>query len=116
MNEQTDFLEEVGKITGYTQQYIKDQVAYQKLDMVEKSSNAISWGIVLTIVGTFAFLILLLLSIALGLYIGEQVASYPLGFLIVTGGYLLLSLLLLLLRKPLFTNPIAAKLLKKIYE
>lgn len=116
MNEQADFLEEVGKLTAYAQQYVKDQVEYGKLELSERSSKAISWLILLTIVGTFAFIILLLLSIALGLYIGQRMDSYITGFLIVAGLYFLLGVLLFLLRKPLFVAPITIQLVKKIYE
>lgn len=116
MKEQTDFLEEVGRMSAYTEQYVKDQLAYRKLELTERSSKVIALGVLLTIVGTFAFIIMLLLSVALGLYIGEQIDSYVQGFLIVAGGYFLLGLLLFLLRKPLFIAPITIQMLKKIYE
>lgn len=116
MNEQADFLEEVGKLTAYAQQYVKDQVEYGKLELADRSSKAIAWVVLLAIVGTFSFIILLLLSLALGLYIGQRMDSYISGFLIVAGIYFLLGVLLFLLRKPLFVRPITLQLVKKIYE
>ena len=43
MKDEADFMEEVGKLTAYAQQYVKDQVAYGKLEIAERSSLAISW-------------------------------------------------------------------------
>ena len=116
MNEQTDFLEEVGKLTAYTEQYVKDQIAYQKLEVAERSSKVIALGIVFSIIGVFAFIILILLSIVLGLYIGERMNSYVDGFLIVVIIYVMFCSLLFLLRKPLFIAPITLKIVKKVYE
>ena len=116
MKDEADFMEEVGKLTAYAQQYVKDQVAYGKLEIAERSSLAISWIVILAIVGTFAFIISLLLSLALGLYIGQCMDSYVTGFLVVAGIYFIFGLLLFLLRKPLFVAPITIQLIKKIYE
>ncbi|MFC4815644.1 phage holin family protein [Flavobacterium sp. GCM10023249] len=101
-----------------TEKFTKTSIDLLKLNTVEKTADVISSvtsGLtVILIVAMFT----LFLNIALGLWIGEILQSSYLGFLIVSGLYLIIALLIYVnqnrwIKKPLNDN-IILKLLKNV--
>ena len=101
-----------------TEKFTKTSIDLLKLNTVEKTADVISSvtsGLtVILIVAMFT----LFLNIALGLWIGEILQSSYLGFLIVSGLYLIVALLIYVnqnrwIKKPLNDN-IILKLLKNV--
>lgn len=101
-----------------TEKFTKTSIDLLKLNTVEKTADVISSvtsGLtVILIVAMFT----LFLNIALGLWIGEILQSSYLGFLIVSGLYLIVALLIYAnqnrwIKKPLNDN-IILKLLKNV--
>jgi uncharacterized membrane protein YqjE len=85
---------------------IEHHIALLKLSMAEYAVNGLNKflsGIVILIFGSF---IILFLSIASALWIGQVLNNYALGFLIVALLYLVLMLAIIYLIKPLITKPI----------
>ncbi|MEM9846823.1 MAG: phage holin family protein [Bacteroidota bacterium] len=115
-NDQTDFLEEVGKLNVYAQSYLNDRVEYVKIRVAEESIKTISGVVHAVVLGLLALLVLVFLSVVAGLYLGKVLENYVLGFLIVSGFYLLLMIAYLLFKRQLVANPIAKILIDKIFN
>ena len=114
-NEQTDFLEELGKLNVYAQSYLKDQVEYAKIRVTEESIKTISSLTHIIVLSSLSLLVIFFLSIVLGLFLGEKLESYVFGFLLVSLFYVVLMLTYIIFRKRLVTNPIAKTLIKRIF-
>lgn len=97
--------------------YVDVNIQLVKLHGVDKIadliSSVLSWAIISMIVAMF----ILLASISLSLYLGELFGETYLGYLAVSGFYLLLFILLILTRSSIIkipiTNLVIAKLLKR---
>lgn len=80
--------------------YIHDQIALLKLEGVEVAGRVVSKIVFLLLLGMFIMFFILLLSFAGAFYLGEIYGKGN-GFLIVTGIYLLLILILFIFKKPI---------------
>lgn len=80
--------------------YVQNQIALVKLEGIEAVGRMISRVVFLLLMVMFAMFFLLLLSFAGGYYLGEVYGKTN-GFLIITGIYLALILILILFKKPI---------------
>ena len=113
----TDSISEaVGEVYGYSKAYLQQQLEYFKLDIAERVSRSLSLAITVFVMVMLFLLILLFASLALGIYLGEQYGSYPKAFLLVSGGYAVVTFLLLLFRRTLVTNPILSRIIKVFFQ
>ena len=92
---------------------------YYKLTVVKATDKATGIAsntfTVFAVVG-LGFFIVLFGSIALALWIGQRLESYPTGYLIIAGFYLLLLAVLIVLRKRIVFPFIRNLIIRKIYE
>jgi uncharacterized oligopeptide transporter (OPT) family protein len=79
--------------------YINNKITLAKYDLVESLSNMLAGGIYILIVAVFGLFLLLLGSIAAGFLLGSYFNNIGIGFLTVTGIYLLIMIFCLLFRK-----------------
>ncbi|RAR72879.1 competence protein [Flavobacterium aciduliphilum] len=89
--------------------YIESSIAYYKLwgfKVVMKSTTLI---LKLFLIAMCLMLVLLFVSIAAAMALGNMFHSYPLGFLSVAGIYLVLGLLLFLVKDKIVEGPILEK-------
>lgn len=113
----TDSISEaVGEVYGYSKAYFQQQLEYFKLDMAERVSRSLSLAITIFIIGTLFLMILLFASLALGVYLGKQWGSYSNAFLAVSGGYAAFTLILLVFRRVIITNPILSRIVKVFFQ
>jgi len=87
--------------------YVNMQVDRMALTGAEKMSWATNKVIVTVILLITCGLFILMLGLALGFFLGGLMGSNALGFLCVAGGMAILALIVYLLRKKLFANPMA---------
>lgn len=80
--------------------YVQDQIALVKLEGIEAVGRVVSRIVYLLLITMFAMFFVLLLSFAGAFYLGELYGRGN-GFLMVTGIYLLLIILLVVLKKPI---------------
>ena len=89
---------------------------YFKLEFVESLvllyTKIFSFFLMWIIVPVFLFFIL----VGLAIYLGDILGKMYYGFFIVGGVILLLGLLVILLRRPLITNPLINALIKSMFE
>lgn len=93
--------------------YASQKAELLKLEMMEKSSLASGNLIVLVFILVFGLFFFTLLNIGVGFLIGEYLGNYSYGFLILSGFYLLL-VIILLLAKDSIKNTVANKIIKSI--
>lgn len=102
------------KTASHLSAYAHNQWEISKLIFIKKTAQTSSFIMYVFIFSLFALFISFALSIALGLYIGEAIGSYPLAFVIIAGINLLLLLLVFAFKNVIIYNPILRKLIKEI--
>lgn len=98
------------------EKFTKTSIDLLKLNMVEKTADIVSSvtsGLtVILIVAMFT----LFLNIGLGLWIGELLQSSYMGFLIVSGFYLIVAIVIYFYQDRLLKNPISDKIVVKLLK
>lgn len=98
------------------EKFTKTSIDLLKLNMVEKTADIVSSvtsGLtVILIVAMFT----LFLNIGLGLWIGESLQSSYMGFLIVSGFYLIVAIVIYFYQDRLLKNPISDKIVVKLLK
>jgi hypothetical protein len=97
-------------------EYMQLRLDLLKADFTEKTALIFSKMITGIIVLVMAFMVILFGSIALGLYFGNMFGSLVLGFALLTGVYLLLIVLLLLVKDKIIQTPVANQIIDVMYE
>lgn len=99
-----------------TENFAKTSIDLLKLNMVEKTADitsSVTSGItVILIVAMFA----LFLNIGLGIWIGELLHSTYLGFLIVSGFYLIVAIIVYCYQDRLIKNPVSDRIVIKLLK
>jgi hypothetical protein len=88
------------------QEYIELKIELFNLKFIRKSSSIGGIIVWLMILAFLSLLIFFFAGITLGLWLSTIFNSYTLGFAATTGLFIFITLLLILLRKQLFINPI----------
>jgi hypothetical protein len=112
-NDLGTFLKDSKKIAG---EYIETRLEIYRLLVIRAVSR--SAGLLLWVIISLILLALLMVFFGLvtGFWLSELTGSYTLGFGITAIAILLVIILLTLLRKPLFVNPIVRKMLENIHD
>lgn len=116
MNVTDELLENIGETTEYARTYAEKQFDYIRLEVAERTAKVTSTLITVIAVTFFVLLVIIMLSFTLGFYLGDLLKSYPLGFLIVTGIYFVVALLVYALRRQIVTNPILHLIIKAMLD
>lgn len=100
-----------------TKEYTETSIELFRLNAIDRTADVVSSLFARLVLILIVAMFTLFINIALSLYIGKILGEMYLGFLIVSGVYLILSIIVFyfnnkLLKIPL-TNLIIAKLLKK---
>lgn len=105
-DENMPIIEKAGETFGYLREYVEKRIELYRVEiaeqLVESLSTLITSFLLLIIFGTVA----LFGSLSAGFYLAEVLDSLWLAFLIVTGFYALLALILSLFKRQLILNPI----------
>jgi len=96
----------VNDIQENTKAYLDSSIAYYKLWGFKVAMKSTTMVIKFFLIAVFLLIFLLFVSIAGAVLLGELVASYALGFLIVAGIYLLLAVLLFFVKDKIIEGPI----------
>lgn len=108
--------EQAGEVFGYVKEYGEQQMRLVKLDLVERFSKVAAGLSLLLFSFVLLLFVLLLLSIAAGLYLGGLWNSYPLAFLALAGLYFLVGIVLIVFKKSLVINPILTIVIGEMME
>ena len=103
LKENTDAIQENAKA------YIDSSIAYYKLWGFKVAMKSTTLMLKFFLIALCLMIVLLFISIAAAMALGQLFDSYPLGFLAVAGVYLVLALLLFLVKDKIVEGPILEK-------
>ncbi len=101
MNEKSPVISELRQLIT---EYFDARLKLLKLETFEKIAKVTAVLFSSLVMALLAFFLLFFLSMSLGFYLGKIFDSMALGFLSVTGLYLILFVLVLLMKKDLLEN------------
>lgn len=116
MNSSEEILQTAGETFEYANQYVQKQIDLLKLDSAAKIAKSTSAIITLAVIGFLATMVMIMLSITIGFALGETLGSYALAFLIITGVYALIALVVYFFKRQLVTNPILSTVLASFFD
>ncbi|WP_372774842.1 hypothetical protein [Mangrovibacterium sp.] len=113
MEEQTELIDE---LIEKGQKYGQTTLHLLKLRTLDKTSdvlsNIVSWLPVILA----ALIFFLILNIGIGLWLGEFLGKMYYGFFAVSGFYCLITIILLIFRKPLLKHPMTNSIINQILK
>lgn len=101
--------ENVQNIQENAKDYIDKSLLYYKLWGFKVAMKSITLTVKLFLIGICLIIVLLFVSVAGSLALGQMFHNYPLGFLCVACVYLVLALLLFLVKDKIVEGPILEK-------
>jgi membrane-bound ClpP family serine protease len=114
--ERENLLEKSGEMYAYIQEYVRLQLEYFRLEAAEKTGKIISSLVVISIFMLIGAFILMMFSLAAGMYLGKLFQSYPLAFLVLMGFYMVLGFALFLARDRWITTPIIRSIINDFFD
>ncbi len=116
MKNTDEVLFSAGETFEYARQYLKQQGAYIRMEAAERVSRTASAIVTVIVLGFFAALILIMLSIAAGFWLAAATGSYVEAFLMISAAYALMGTLMFLFRRLLITQPTLNIVLNAFFE
>ncbi|WP_396155472.1 competence protein [Flavobacterium macrobrachii] len=101
--------ENVDSIQENAKAYLESSISYYKLWGFKVAMKSTTMILKFFLISICLMIFLLFISIAGAIALGEMMDSYPIGFLIVAGVYLVLALLLFLVKDKIVEGPILEK-------
>jgi len=116
MNTQESILQSAGEAFEYANIYVEKRIDLLKLESAERVAKSTSSIITLAVIGFLATMVTIMLSIAVGFFLGETLGSYSLAFFIITGVYALFGVVVYLFKRQLVTNPVLSTVLESFFD
>jgi len=98
------------------QEYVEDRLLLLKMQTTEKAAHVTATIFIVLAVGFIGLVVFMIISFIAGYYLSQAVDSYPGGFAILAGIYILLIFLLLYLHKRYTAKIVADKVVKFAFE
>ena len=106
----------IDDIAQSVKKYAATNVELIKLEAIEKSALVGSSFLSSMILGVVIFLFLLFTSLSAGFYISARMGDTYSGFLIVSGFYLILCILLLSVKDKIIEKPVRDLIIRKMFS
>ena len=106
----------VDEVVEHLENYLDTQQQITKLTIAEKTSIIGASLLSGFIIGALFLLVFLFASIALAFYLSTFFEKAYTGFLLVTGIYFFIALVLMLLKESLLKTPIANMIIKNFFK
>ncbi len=116
MKNTDSILQSAGETVEYARQYVKQQGEWIRLEAAERLAKVFSALATVVVLAFFASWIVVMLSVAFAVWLGDAINSYPGAFLLVGLMYLVASLIIFLFRKQWITSPILTLVLNAFFE
>ena len=116
MKNTDEILTSAGETFEYARQYIKQQGDYIRLEAAERISKTASVMVPAMVLGIFSMLVVIMLSLAAAFWLGSATGSYALAFVIVSGAYCVLGLVMYIFRKQFVTYPTLKLVLNAFFD
>lgn len=98
------------------QDYTKSSIELLKLNAIDKTADITASITFRLVFGLLVAMFSLFVNIGISLYLGKVLGEVYIGFLIVSGFYLVLAIVLYLFRNQLIKTPITNLVIKKLLE
>jgi hypothetical protein len=106
----------IEELSGNVKEYVNIQVKLINLKVVDKASSIVANVTFVVIVSLLVLLFVIFGSLALGYYLASVTGNVSLGFLLLTGIYLVAGIILFSFREKLVINPVRNLLIKQMLE
>jgi hypothetical protein len=91
---------------GLLKEYVEVRVKLLKLQLIKALSRSLGMMFAMMVVSFFAFLVILFLGFSFSAWIATETGNMALGYAAGAGLFFIFLLLVIVLRKPLFMNPL----------
>jgi len=109
-------LSATGETVEYAKLYLEQKTDYFKLEVAKQSAKTTSNLVTVAVLGGLGLFVLFLFTMSIGFYLGELLESYGTAFLILTGFYLFLAIVIYFFRKQIITNPLLSMIIKNMLD
>jgi uncharacterized membrane protein len=116
MKNTDEILSSAGETFEYARHYIKQQGDYIRLEAAERISKTTSAMVTALVLGIFSMLVVIMLSLAAAFWLGSAIVSYALAFVIVSGFYCVLGLVMYAFRRQFVTIPTLRLVLNAFFD
>jgi hypothetical protein len=99
---------------GKVENYVKTSVDLFKLQLIDKSSDLIATLATKIAMVLIVSMFLFFMNIGIALWIGSQLNNLSLGFIIISGVYLIISIFIYRFRHRFLKSPISDIVIKKL--
>lgn len=98
------------------EEYVEDRLLLLKLQTTEKAAKVTSFVFIALAVSFISLVLFMIVSFIAGYYLSQAVSSYPGGFAILAGIYVLLILILIYFNKKFIAKKIADNVVKFSFD
>jgi hypothetical protein len=91
---------------GLLKEYVEVRVKLLKLQLIKALSRSLGMMFAMMVVSFFAFLVILFLGFSFSAWIAAETGNMALGYAAGAGLFFIFLLLVIVLRRPLFMNPL----------
>lgn len=109
-------LSATGETIEYAKLYFEQKSDYLKLEVAKQSAKTTSSLITAAVLGILGLIVLFLLTLSIGFYLGEAIGSYGTAFLILTGVFALIGLVIYFFKRQIITNPLLSMVIKNMLD
>ncbi len=114
--EAKELISSTSETIEYAKIYVEQQVNYFQLEASKRLAKTTSNLVTVAIISFLAFMVILFLSIAIAFLIGSYWGSYGMAFLLLTGIYALVALIIYFFKKQIVTTPITTMIIKNMLD
>lgn len=111
-----ELISSAGETLEYGKMYIEQKVDFYRLETSKRLAKTTSNLATVAVIGFLGMMVVLFLSLAGGLLLGDLLGSYGIAFLVITGFYLFAVLLIYFFKKEIITNPILSLIIKEMLD
>jgi len=104
------------EIKDMLEEYVEDRLLLIKMQATEKAAKVSAGAFIGILVGIISLLLLMIITFIAGYYLSQLVNSYPGGFAILGGIYLLIIFLLLFMHKRYTAKIVSDKVVKFSFD
>lgn len=111
-----ELLTTAGETIEYGKMYMEQKMDFYRLETSKRLAKTTSNLATLAVISFLIMMVIIFLSIAGGLLLGDFLGSYGLAFLVITSIYLLAVLAIYFFKKEIITNPILSLVIKEMLD
>jgi O-antigen/teichoic acid export membrane protein len=109
-------MESIKTLIDKSKDYLETKIELTKLKTIDKSADILSTVVVTVSMLFISVLLILFISLAVALFLGQMLGAYHYGFFIMAGFYAIVLLLIYVKREKWIKTPIANELISKMLK